>query len=89
MDDLPRREEVLSWNPERAALSHAVLATRDENLVERIAEQLAKTSEAKRIAIAYGAAHMRAVIRALTRAGKFYSREASWLTVFGPTNMSS
>jgi hypothetical protein len=89
MDDLPRREETLSWEPETAALTDAIVTARDKHLLKRISEQLDQPDEARRVAVVYGAAHMRAVVRALADSHGYYAREAAWLTVFSPTTAMS
>jgi tartrate dehydratase beta subunit/fumarate hydratase class I family protein len=89
MDDLPRREETLSWEPETAALTDAIVTARDNRLIEEIHEQFNRPREAKRIAVVYGAAHMRAVVRALADSRGYHAKEAVWLTVFGPTTAMS
>ncbi len=82
MDDAPSQEE-LSFNPEFGGLHHAILDARDERLVARLMEQLdSPTSGETRLAVVYGAAHMRAVLRSLTGVRGFRPDGGAWLTVF-------
>jgi hypothetical protein len=86
LEDLPRRQETLSWNPETATLNQAILNARDARLIERLGQQLDNpTPGVRRIAVVYGACHMRAVLRALTGSRGYYAKESSWITVFTPT----
>ena len=81
-EDLPRREETLSWNPEMAALTTAVLDARDQRLVSALGEQLERMDgQFGRLAILYGAGHMRAVLRELSRRG-YHANDSKWFTAF-------
>ena len=83
LDDLPGREEILSLSPETVALNQAILHARDVRLVERLGEQLDDPGPAvRRIAIVYGASHMRAVLRELTGRRGYRVERGDWLTVF-------
>ncbi len=83
LDDLPGREEILNLSPETVALNQAILHARDVRLVERLGEQLDDPGPAvRRIAIVYGANHMRAVLRELTELRGYYVERGDWLTVF-------
>lgn len=82
MDDRLSSHEVLSWNPDFESVHHCIGDSRDERLLQCLATELESSpTEGKRIAIVYGARHMRAVIRELTRRG-FNSGGARWLTIF-------
>ncbi|THD64655.1 hypothetical protein [Phenylobacterium sp.] len=81
MDVQPSQKELVDWSPETGALTHAILESRDERLVDRLREQLSAESKTK-IAIVYGAAHMRAVIRELTVHQGYMTGPSDWLTVF-------
>jgi hypothetical protein len=82
LDDLPRRGEILNLSPETAALDRAILHARDARLIARISAQLDGTgSDVRRLAVVYGANHMRAVLRELTRRG-YHVERGDWLTVF-------
>jgi hypothetical protein len=82
LDYLPSRDETLRWTPEYASLYEAILTERDRRLVEVMSDYLdsAPTSP-RRLAIVYGAGHMRAVIKALTRR-RFFSVNSEWMLVF-------
>jgi hypothetical protein len=85
LEDLPRREETLSWAPETVALTTAIIEARDQRLVAVLREQLDRLShQSSRIAILYGAHHIRAVLRELSRRG-YYVTDSKWLTVFSPS----
>lgn len=83
LDDLPRRDETLSWTPEFASIDQAMLVERDKRLVEVMGDYLdAATSEPRRLAIVYGALHMRAVINELTRRRGFHCANSKWMLIF-------
>lgn len=83
LDDLPRREEILRLNPETVAIDRAILHARDARLVERLGAELDDSGPAvRRIAIVYGATHMRAVLRKLTGRRGYHVDRGDWLTVF-------
>ena len=76
-------KELLNWSPETVALTAAILDARDERLISRLREQLDEPSnESKRLAVVYGADHMRAVLRELTKSRGFYAQHGDWLTIF-------
>src|SRR5262249_59333917 len=79
---LPRRDEFLKLSPETAALDRALLHARDARLIERLSAELDDHgSGPRRLAIVYGANHMRAVLRPLTQRG-YHVERGDWLTVF-------
>lgn len=80
LEDRKSADEVLSWSPTFEPFHHSILQARDKRLLERLGSELDDASE-KRVAIVYGARHMRAVLRELTKRG-FQSSEATWRTVF-------
>jgi hypothetical protein len=85
-DDQPSLAEVLALTPESGALTQAILHARDDRLLERLGAELdAKTATAKTIAVVYGAAHMRAVVRELTTNRDFFVESAEWRTLFALT----
>lgn len=83
MEDRLSSEEILSWDPKFAAFKHSILGARDARLLERLREELdhAPQGGELRLAIVYGAAHMRAVLTELSDRG-FRSTESSWQTIF-------
>jgi hypothetical protein len=81
LNDLADGKEILDLRPETLALTHAILHARDLRLLERLGEQLDTRSEIRRLAIVYGAQHIRAVLRQLSLRG-FHVGRADWLTVF-------
>lgn len=82
LEDLASAEESLNWDPEFESVENAILHARDARLIECLRDELDDKSGArKRIAIIYGARHMRAVLRELTRQG-FICAEARWHNVF-------
>jgi hypothetical protein len=80
LEDRMSADEILSWSPRMEPFHHSVLHARDERLIECLASEL-DSAEAKRVAVVYGAMHIRSVVRALGDRG-FYCAEASWRTVF-------
>ncbi len=83
LEDLPSRKETLSWAPEYAAFDNAILTARDKRLVEVMDAYLDEpVAEPRRLAVVYGAGHMRAVIRELTKARRFHAVESDWLMIF-------
>lgn len=85
LDDLPSRGETLSWTPEFAAFDEALLTVRDKRLVEVMGDYLDNApAEPSRLAIVYGALHMRAVIKELVRNRNFRCTESKWMLIFSP-----
>lgn len=83
LDDLPNRDETLRWTPEFASFDNAILGERDKRLVEMMNDYLdAAPTEARRLAIVYGARHMRAVIKELTRNRDFHCVDSDWMLIF-------
>jgi hypothetical protein len=83
LDDLPSRNETLRWTPEHASLGEAILTERDKRLVEVMSEYLnAASAEPRRLAIVYGARHMRAIIKDLTHRRGFHCVDSEWMLVF-------
>ena len=83
IEDAPSLKELLMWDPETAGLSRAVLEARDERLIERLREQLdRRPAEHARVAIIYGAGHMRPLVRELTHRYGYYADHSEWLTIF-------
>ena len=82
LDDHPSAEEVLNWDPKFEPIYNSIGLARDKRLIECIETELndANGSE-RRIAIVYGARHMRAVVRHLTKLG-YHCADSSWRTVF-------
>ncbi len=79
LEDRQSADEILDWSPKLEPVHHSILHARDKRLIERIAEELDGASE-KRVAVIYGARHMRAVVRELSKRG-FHCSEASWRTI--------
>jgi len=80
LEDRKSADEILSWSPSMDPFHHSVLHARDERLLECLGAEL-DTTDAKRVAVVYGAMHIRSVIRELSKRG-FYCSEASWRTIF-------
>lgn len=84
MDDLKSRDDILSWDPTFAALDHCILGARDARLLDVLRAQIGQSSHKdQRIAIVYGAAHMRSVLGEL-KCQKFIFDESRWQTIFSP-----
>jgi hypothetical protein len=83
LDDLPRRDETLAFNPETAALDRVILDARDTKLVKRICEYVENSeSTSSRISVVYGAQHIRALLRELRNRYDYRVNNTEWLTVF-------
>jgi hypothetical protein len=81
LEDRRSAEEILNWSPRFEPFTHSILHARDQRLIECLGAELEGCAgQGKRIAIIYGAMHMRAVLRELGRRG-FYCVEASWRTI--------
>lgn len=80
LEDRRSSDELLNWSPRMEPVDHSVLHARDQRLLECLGAEL-DSAEAKRIAIIYGARHIRAVVKELAERA-FYCAEASWRTVF-------
>ena len=82
LDDLRSSEETMRWTPNIELFERGILEARDERLIERLSAELDRDGTPEMaVAIVYGARHMRAVIRELTRRG-FRCAEARWMTIF-------
>ncbi len=82
MEDMPSSDDVISYNPDFAALNNCVLYARDEILTATLRDEIRSAGlKSTRIAIVYGAAHMRAVITELSRNG-LSCQSSDWLTIF-------
>lgn len=82
MEDYRSRAETLSWDPSVEALRKCVLEARDTKLTENLRSQLHQSStDVRRVAIVFGAMHMRAVLKEL-RKNNYSSVESGWHTVF-------
>jgi len=79
-DDQPTLSELLAITPETGALTQAILHARDRRLLECLGAEL-DASPPKTIAVVYGAAHMRAVVRELTANRAFTVSDAQWRTL--------
>jgi len=76
-EDQPSFAELLAISPETGALTQAILRARDQRLLERLGAEL-DAPQPQAIAVVYGAAHMRAVVRDLTAKRHFSVAEAEW-----------
>lgn len=81
MDVEPTIKEALI-NPETAILAEVILKQRDDRLLEILGRELDQFQGPGQIAVIYGAAHMRAVIRELTDVRDFKPGDFSWVTIF-------
>jgi hypothetical protein len=82
-EDQPSLAELMAMTPETGAVTQAILHTRDDRLLERLATELdaRPLAEERTIAVVYGAAHMRAVVRELTTTRGFIVTGSDWRTV--------
>jgi hypothetical protein len=82
LDDLPSRSETLSWTPEFASYDAAMVDKRDARLIELMGAYIeSEPTASRRLAVVYGAGHMRAVIRELSRRG-FHCVDSEWMLIF-------
>ncbi len=81
-EDQPSLKELLTMTPETGALTQAILGARDDSLLHVLDAELdLDPRRPKAIAIIYGAAHMRAVVRLLTKRN-FFIASTEWRTIF-------
>ena len=80
LEDRKSADEILNWSPIFEPVNRSILHARDERLRECLVAELEGETE-KQVAIVYGARHIRAVLRELTRRG-FSCSDASWRTIF-------
>lgn len=70
LEDRQSADEILNWSPAFELVDHSIIHARDKRLLECMTAELNSTNGSdKRIAIVYGARHMRAVLRELARLG--------------------
>ena len=82
LEDRRSADEILNWSPLFEPVYHSILHARDDRLVACLAAELeGADGSANRIAVVYGARHMRAVLRELARRG-FHCSESTWWTIF-------
>lgn len=79
LEDRKSADEILSWSPRFEPVNRSIIHARDERLIECVAAELGGDA-GKRVAVVYGARHIRAVLRELTRRG-FHCSDASWRTI--------
>ncbi|WP_321501165.1 hypothetical protein [Breoghania sp.] len=83
MSDHTSSQEWLDWGDDVDAFFGVILRAHDRRLIECLEEVLAEPcDEPRRIAIVYGARHMRAVLRHLTKDYRFRVSENRWMTVW-------
>jgi hypothetical protein len=80
MEDRLSSDEILSFDPRFAALRRTIMHVRDKRLIEKLGEELDRGERPRKIAVVYGAAHMRAVLAELGRRN-FRTAGATWQTV--------
>ncbi len=80
LDDLKQRREILDLRPETLALTRIIMEQRDARLLETLRKEL-RTGGFHRLAVVYGASHMRTVIHEMISEG-FHPAGSTWLTVF-------
>jgi hypothetical protein len=82
-EDLPTRAEILQSDDALTPIEHLIGEERDRALVrylERFYEE--RHSEKQIVAVAYGAAHMRAAMQMLLGTLHYRVARADWITVF-------
>lgn len=82
LEDRRSANEILNWSPDMEPILDSVVRARDKRLIECMATELDVVTESElRMAIVYGAEHMRAVLRELATRG-FQCSDTSWRTIF-------
>jgi hypothetical protein len=80
-EDLLSADEILNFDPRFAALRRTILDVRDHRVIEKLGEELDRPNNRPlKIAIIYGAGHMRAVLAELKRRN-FRTAGATWQMV--------
>lgn len=83
LDDLPSRAETLGWRPEYESIDEAIVTARDQQLVTVMGDYLdTAPAEPRRLAIVYGAQHMRAVVKELVGRRHYRCVKSEWMLVF-------
>ncbi len=88
MDDKFSSEEILSWSQDWQKFDNALIHDRDARLLAVLDENIGGSNARSRdkIAIVFGAAHMRAVLDHLLCKRGFVVQETRWMTVISLTN---
>jgi hypothetical protein len=83
LDNSTSRHEILDFSPETIALTQAILDVRDSRLIEQLSDHLDDpATETRRLAVVYGAYHMRAVLRELIDHRGYQVVRGDWLIIF-------
>ena len=84
MEDLRTNEEmIMDGDPDIEALNEAMLDARDARFVEHLKAEIdAPRTPSQHVAVVCGAAHVRAIIRALSLQCGYVARDGEWMTVF-------
>jgi hypothetical protein len=78
LEDLSSSDEISNWRPRYDAIYRSIIDVRDNRLIECMAAEI--DGSEKRVAIIYGARHIRAVLRELKKR-EFYCSESNWRTI--------
>jgi hypothetical protein len=82
LEDRQSADEILGWSPTFEPVNHSIIQARDNRLIDCIAAELESANGTDaRIAVVYGARHMRSVLRELARR-EFFCSESTWRTIF-------
>lgn len=83
LDDLPSRAETLGWQPEYQTIDEAIITARDQRLVAAMGDYLDMAPAGpRRLAIVYGAQHMRAVVKELVSKRNYRCVKSEWMLIF-------
>jgi len=82
LDDLPSFEEIMYHDEDSEAYDALIVDERDRILIEHIGRLEAQQSEAKQIAIVYGARHMRSTMKFLMQKLNYRVAKSEWVKVF-------
>jgi hypothetical protein len=82
LDYLRTGDEILEASETSESIEHAILVARDARLIRHLSTELDRPlGEKNRIAVVFGAKHMRAAIRELSQRG-FHCADAKWEVIF-------
>jgi hypothetical protein len=82
LDDLPSAEEIMYHDEDFESYDALIIDERDRILIEHISRLEGQQSEAKKIAIVYGARHMRSTMRFLMQKLNYRVAKSEWVKVF-------
>lgn len=83
LEDLPSRDEILQGDELTDRFDAVMLGKRDDRLCQALADlHQQRSAEPIRVAVVYGASHMRAVVEYLGARFRYWPQSGEWLIVF-------